>query len=66
MKEDLVKYFKQMIEEGYYDEDNMVGDCELISNLLHVMYIIESTDEEMIKELTPTITDVVRKYEEVR
>lgn len=66
MKEDLVRYFKQMIEEGYYDEDNMVGDCELISNLLHVINIIESTCEESIQELLPTITDVVRKYEEVR
>ena len=66
MKDRLIKYVKQMIEEGYYDEDNMTGDCELIANLLHIINIIDSTDEEFITELLPTITEVVDKYQQVR
>ena len=66
MKDRLIKYVKQMIEEGYYDEDNITGDCELIANLLHIINIIDSTDEEFITELLPTITEVVDKYQQVR
>lgn len=66
MKEDLIKYVKQMINEGNYDDENMIGDCELISNLLHIINIIESTDEQFITELVPKITDVLETYINVK
>ena len=66
MKEDLIKYVKQMIDEGNYDEECMVGDCELIANLLHIINIIDATDEQFITELRPSITDVLNTYINVK
>ena len=69
MKEDLIKYVKQMINEGYYndeDDERMIGDCELIANLLHIINIIDATDEQFIKELAPKITDVLQTYINVK
>ena len=62
MKEDLIKYVKQMINEGNYDDECMIGDCELISNLLHIINIIDATDEQFITELCPTMSDVLEMY----
>lgn len=66
MKEDLIKYVKQMINGGNYDDENMIGDCELIANLLHIVNIIEATDEQFITELVPKITEVLETYINVK
>ena len=66
MKEDLIKYVRQMINEGNYDDECMIGDCELISNLLHIINIIDATDEQFITELVPKITDVLETYINVK
>ena len=65
MKESLTEYLQMMLQDYEYNKDDdecMLGDCEFIKTILHIVSIIESTDEQFITELCPTMSDVLEMY----
>lgn len=65
MKESLIEYLQMMLQDYEYNKDDdecMIGDCELIKNILHIVNIIEAMDEQMITKLCPTMSDVLEMY----
>ena len=65
MKESLIEYLQMMLQDYEYNKDDdecMIGDCEFIKTILHIVSIIESTDEQLITKAEPTMSDVLEMY----
>ena len=65
MKESLIEYLQMMLQDYECNRDDelcMLGDCEFIKTILHIVGIIESTDEQLITKAEPTMSDVLEMY----
>ena len=65
MKESLIEYLQMMLQDYEYNKDDdecMIGDCEFIKTILHIVSIIEATDEQLITKAEPTMSDVLEMY----
>ena len=65
MKESLIEYLQMMLQDYECNKDDelcMLGDCEFIKIILHLVNIIERIDEKFITKNEPTMSDVLEMY----